>query len=175
MDYLPVGADESREMPVRKAIDEKLEALEALRAGADPAAQVAGLAAALRDKSPRVVAKAARVAADGLHYDLGPALAGAFRRLCGAEKPAKADPSCAAKKAIARAFVELDCDDADVYLEGLAYRQPEPVWGGTADTAAEVRSSCAMGLIASGYARALAAVTPLLFDAEAGPSRAWTR
>ncbi len=154
-------------MPVRKAIDEKLEALESLRARDDASARAEGLGAALRDKSARVVAKAARLCAEGLHYDLVPGLVGAFRRLSAAAKPAKADPSCAAKQAIARALVELDCEDVDVFVEGLAYRQPEPVWGGTADTAADVRASCAMGLVATGYRRALVAVSTLLFDSEA--------
>jgi hypothetical protein len=42
------------------------------------------------------------------------------------------------------------------------------VWGGTADTAVDVRSSCAMGLVASGYSRALVELTALLNDADAG-------
>ncbi|HEX7238317.1 MAG TPA: HEAT repeat domain-containing protein, partial [Gammaproteobacteria bacterium] len=47
------------------------------------------------------------------------------------------------------------------------YRQLEPVWGGTADTAVDVRASCAMGLVASGYARALVELTALLNDSDA--------
>src|SRR5262249_49461964 len=35
------------------------------------------------------------------------------------------------------------------------------------DTAAELRSICAMGLVASGYSRALVEVAPLLYDPEA--------
>ena len=78
----------------------------------------------------------------------------------------KQDPSCLAKKAIARAFVALDCSDAEFFLRGLEYRQLEPVWGGTADTAVDVRASCAMGLVASGYPRALVELTALLNDSE---------
>ena len=50
----------------------------------------------------------------------------------------------------------------------MRYRQHEPVWGGTADTAVDVRASCAMGLVASGYPRALVELTALLNDADAG-------
>ena len=42
----------------------------------------------------------------------------------------------------------------------------EPVWGGTADTAADVRGTCALGLVATGYPRALVAIAQLLYDAE---------
>ncbi len=42
----------------------------------------------------------------------------------------------------------------------------EPVWGGTADTAADVRGTCAIGLVATGYPRALVAIAALLYDAE---------
>jgi HEAT repeat protein len=54
------------------------------------------------------------------------------------------------------------------FRRGLAYRQLEPVWGGTADTAVDVRASCAMGLVASGYSRALVELTSLLNDPEPG-------
>ncbi len=50
----------------------------------------------------------------------------------------------------------------------MQYRQLEPVWGGTADTAVDVRASCAMGLVASGYSRALVELTGLLNDSDAG-------
>ena len=66
-----------------------------------------------------------------------------------------------------RALVALDCQDVNFYLEGIRYRQLEPVWGGTADTAIDVRCSCAMGLAASGYSRAVHELTELLNDSEA--------
>jgi hypothetical protein len=82
------------------------------------------------------------------------------------DKPVKADPNCFAKKALARALVALDCDDVEFFLAGLRLTQREPVWGGTADTAADVRASCAMGLVASGYPRALVVLAALLYDEE---------
>jgi len=144
------------------AVDEKLAELDALPT--DRGARSVPLAAALAHRHYRVVAKAARLAGDGLLYDLMPALRGAYPRFL--DKPVKADPNCIAKKAIVRALVALDCDDVEFLLAGLRLRQMEPVWGGTADTAADVRGSCAMGLAASGYPRALVAIAALLYDAE---------
>jgi HEAT repeat protein len=157
----------------RKTPEEKLAELDEALAE-DTAGRCARIGAALRDKHYRIVAKAARLSAEGLHYDLVPALIEAYRRFL--DKPAKNDPTCFAKKALLRALVELDCDDVTFYGEALRYRQPEPVWGGSVDTAVEVRTSAAMGLVATGYARALVDVTTLLYDKEhdarAGAARA---
>ena len=81
-------------------------------------------------------------------YELVPSLLAAYPRFL--DKPLKSDPSCFAKKALARALVALDCSDIEFFRGGLQYRQLEPVWGGTADTAVDVRASCAMGLVGSG-------------------------
>ena len=113
----------------------------------------------------RVAAKAARTAEDALLYELIPALESSFARFL--DKPSKNDPSCFAKKALARALVALDASNVEFFSKGLTLRQLEPVWGGTADTAADVRASCAMGLVASGYPRALVELTALLNDSEA--------
>jgi hypothetical protein len=144
----------------QNSVEQKLAELDALPA--DRGARSEPLAAALAHKHYRVVAKAARLAADALLYDLVPLLLGAYPRFL--DKPLKTDPSCYAKKALARALVALDCDDAEFFLAGLRLRQMEPVWGGTADTAADVRASCAMGLVASGNPRALVALAELLYD-----------
>lgn len=152
-------------MPGRKTLDEKLADLDGLTAEKDSAAVRAGLETALADRHFSVVAKAAKLAAGTLQYDLRVPLAAAYRRLL--DKPVKTDPNCIGKKAIARALVELDFADVDFFVAALSYRQLEPVWGGTADTAAELRSICAMGLVGSGYSRALVEVAALLYDAEA--------
>jgi hypothetical protein len=148
----------------RPTIDEQLAALEALPAERN--AQIESLRRALDDRHYRVVAKAARLAEDALLYELVPQLLAAYPRFLA--KPLKADPSCYAKKALARALVALDCSDTAFFCNGLRYQQHEPVWGGTADTAVDVRASCAMGLVASGYSRALVELTALLNDGEAG-------
>ena len=143
-------------------VDAELAALDELPG--DRAAKVAALQRALAGHY-RVAAKAARAAEDALLYELIPALESSFARFL--DKPLKNDPSCFAKKALARALVALDASNVEFFTAGLRYRQLEPVWGGTADTAADVRASCAMGLVASGYPRALVELTALLNDAEA--------
>ena len=148
--------------PPRASIDEQLAALDALPA--ERAAKIDALQRALLDRHFRIAAKAARLAEDALLYELVPKLLDAYARFL--DKPLKTDPSCHAKKAIARALVALDCDDTEFYRRGLQYRQLEPVWGGAADTAVDVRASCAMGLVASGYSRALVELTALLHDTD---------
>ncbi len=122
------------------------------------------LAEAIHHPHYRVVARAAELAGEGLCYDLEPVLIDAFRRLAGADY--KTDPGCQAKAAIARALVALDCLDAGLYRTGIRLTQREPVWGGSIDTAADVRASCAMGLAASGDPRALPTLVDLLVDPE---------
>jgi len=131
---------------------------------ADRAARAKPLAEALTHGHYRVAAKAARLTADALIYDLVPDLLAAYRRFL--DKPIKSDPNCYAKKAVVRALVALDCEDIEFFLAGLRLEQREPVWGGTADTAADVRGTCALGLVATGYPRALVALAPLLYDPE---------
>jgi hypothetical protein len=159
-------------MANRKTVDEKLAELES--PSPDPIERSARIARALTDRHYSVVAKAARLAEDGLLYDLVPILQKEYPRFL--ERPAKVDPGCIAKKAIVRALLGLDCNDASFYIAGLGYRQPEPVWGGTVDTAVDVRCSCAMGLVASGHPRALVELAELLKDvdpsARAGAVRA---
>jgi len=161
-------------MPPRPAIDDRLAELEAELAasGADQATPV--LLRALGDKHYRMVAFAARRAAAAMDYDCVPALLAAWPRFL--VNPVRRDPNCLAKAAVVRALHELDCDDAGFYCAALGYRQPEPVWGGSVDTAGDSRASAAMGLVASGDPRALAEVAVLLTDPEppvrAGAARA---
>jgi hypothetical protein len=48
----------------------------------------------------------------------------------------------------------------------MRYRQPAPVWGGTVDTAVDLRCTCAMGLVGTPYPRALIELVGLLHDPE---------
>ena len=152
-------------MARRKSVEDKLGELDAVSSLAERSEQSSRVEAALADTHYRVVAKAASLAASALLYELVPALSAAFPRLV--EQGPKRDPSCHAKKAIARALVDLDCDDVAFFLDGLRLRQLEPVYGGSTDTAAEVRCHCAMGLVASGHPRALVEVAELLNDPDA--------
>jgi len=160
---------------VRPRPEEKaLETLHALAANAERSEQVAVIRQALENKHCRVVSRAAAMAAERSLREHVPDLLGAYPRFLA--DPVKRDPKCIAKQAIARALVELDCADVDFFLEGIRYRQPEPVWGGSADSAVDVRCNCAMGLAATGYSRAIQELTLLLNDAEwrarAGAARA---
>lgn len=161
-------------MAARKSVDDKLDALEAAVEGANAEALPDVLAQALGDRNCRIVALAAHYAGQKLVYQSVPRLLAAWPQFL--DQPAKRDPSCIAKKAIVRALCELDCDDADFYLAAIRYRQMEPVWGGSVDTAIDVRCTAAMGLVGSGYSRALVEVAELLVDPEppvrAGAARA---
>jgi hypothetical protein len=144
-------------------VDAELAALDELPR--ERPARIAELEKAL-GRHYRVAAKAARSAEESLLYELVPSLLTSYARFL--DQPLKQDPSCYAKKALARALVALDCNDVEFFLSGVAYRQLEPTYGGTTDTAVDVRASCAMGLVASGYSRALVELTALLNDTDAG-------
>ena len=126
--------------------------------------QMTALRAALSDAHYPVVALAAEEAGERLLYTLEPELCAAFQHF--AEQPAAKDPQCIAKGAVARALVALDHPNADFYRRGMRLRQLEPVWGGHQDTATDVRVTCAVGLAATAYARALPELTLLLGDPE---------
>jgi len=143
-------------------VTERLADLRAAVAGG--AADLAVLRPALADPNYRLVAAAASHAGDGLVYPLEPDLIAAFRRL--AALPHAPDPQCTAKGAIARALVALDCTHVEFFLEGIRLHQPEPVWGGSQDSAVDCRVTCAMGLAATAYGRALPELTALLADPE---------
>ena len=68
--------------------------------------------------------------------------------------------------AIARALFNLDYDGADLFLSGMRHVQMEPVWGGSFDTAAELRAVCAMGLANTTYPDKLRELVDLLVDRE---------
>ena len=119
---------------------------------------------ALDDRHYLLVARAAEQCAERLIYELESSLIQAYGRLLAI--PAKKDPGCTAKGAIARALVTLDSQDSGFYSEGIKYRQPEPVWGGTVDTAVDLRCSCAMGLVGTPHPRALLDLVTLLHDPE---------
>jgi len=60
--------------------------------------------------------------------------------------------------------VKLDHDDADLFRRGMKHVQMEGVWGGSEDTAAELRAVCATGLANSRDPRKLRAMVELLTD-----------
>lgn len=151
----------------RKSVADKLSALDELRT-ADSAAAESNqkiLKAAIADHHYRVAARAATLCGEQLLYDFEPDLLAAYPYFL--TDAVKRDPNSMAKKAIVRALVELDCHAVEFLVAGIRYRQPEPVWGGSIDTAVDVRCSCAMGLVATAHPRAIHELVGLLNDSEA--------
>ncbi len=141
-----------------------LDALNQIDPVAPRAVLVAALKKGLADRHFLVVSRAATLGGEKLLHELINELLTAYARFL--QDAVKRDPQCKAKSAIARALVALQSQDIGFYQRGIRYRQLEPVWGGRADTATDLRCSCAMGLAASGHVRAVAELTGLLNDAE---------
>jgi len=126
-------------------IEAQLEQLGGLRE-ARPEAAFADLRKALADRVNLVIAKAARLASELQIRDLTPDLARAFERLM--EDCVKRDPQCWGKNAIAKALADLEHRESPVFLLGASHIQMEPVWGGQQDTAATLRGTCLLALVA---------------------------
>lgn len=127
-----------------RRVEDQISALQQIAEdGAGPAA-AAALRKALGDRIGLVVAKAARVAGELQMRDLLPELLAAFDRLF--EKPLERDPQCWGKNAIAKALVQMDYRESPPFARGARHVQMEPVWGGQADTAPQLRSICVLAL-----------------------------
>lgn len=151
------------------SLEERLAELNALRDG-EPAspAGIDLLRKALRLQNNLVVAKAAELAGEFEIEALGAELIDAFDRF--AKGPAKKDAGCRAKTACARALsmlpgLRFEARDP-VFVRGVSLVQTEPVFGGSVDTAGELRGVCAYGLAASGDPRAMNLGADLLADPE---------
>jgi hypothetical protein len=128
-----------------KSVSEKRAVLDGLRENPKTPQTVGSLRTALSDRSNRVVAKAAEIIAESENKELEDDLKEAYGRLL--VEPAKSDPGCLGKTAIAEALVKLECRDIDFYRSGIQYVQHEPTWGGNEDAAALLRGVCAAGLV----------------------------
>jgi HEAT repeat protein len=115
----------------------------------------------LASKSNLVASKAAKIADEARVGDLVPKLAAAFDRFL-----QKGDKGCAALNALARALVNLDCEDDELFRRGMKHVQMEPVWGGSEDVAAELRGICAMGFANTRTLRKVRHLVDLLADRE---------
>ncbi len=119
---------------------------------------------ALAAKSNLIIAKAARLIGNAQWIDLNNEMASAFGRMI--EKGAALDKACAAMIAIARALVQIEYDEPDLFLRGIHHVQMEASFGPPIDTATELREVCAMGLANSTYTHKLRELVPLLVDKE---------
>jgi HEAT repeat protein len=117
---------------------------------------------ALGDRSNLLAAEAAEIAGNLALADLVPDLLAAFERFL--IEPLKSDKLCRAKIAIAQALDKMEYTRQDVFLRGVTYVQPEPVWGGQQDTAAPLRAACAFALVRIGYGGVLDLLVDLLID-----------
>jgi len=77
-----------------------------------------------------------------------------------------ADKQCRGKEAIVRALDALGNTWEAIYLRGIRWVQMEPVWGGRADTAANLRGLCAQALARMDHPDAHFEIMNLLVDKE---------
>lgn len=132
-------------VPSRK-IEEQLAALSELRPSTDAVLAAEMLRKCLAGNMGLVVARAAKKAAELGCRMLIPELLNAFDRMF--VNPAKVDPQCWAKNALAEALVAFDYRESAPYLRGATYVQMEAVWGASVDTAAALRGICVLALAA---------------------------
>jgi hypothetical protein len=131
-------------MPGKKHFEAQIAALGALRRQ-PPEIAVVPLRNALSHRNNFIVAKAADLVREFDLKSLTPALLAAFDRFF--NDAVKSDPQCWAKNAISTALAEFEHHDAAVFLRGMKHIQLEPVWGGSSDTATDLRATCALALV----------------------------
>jgi HEAT repeat protein len=131
-------------MPGKRKFEEQLAALDALRQ-LPPETCVEPLRKALTNRNNFVVARAADLVRQFQLIQLTPDLLTAFGRFF--EDAVKTDPQCWAKNALSRALAAFEHQDAAVFLRGMKHIQPEPVYGGSSDSAGTLRATCALALV----------------------------
>jgi HEAT repeat protein len=146
------------------SLEEQLDRLAELRGQPPSPEGRAEAAKCLNSKMNLVAAKAARIAGEWQAAELTLELVAAFDRFM--VKPETTDKRCAAKIEILKALCKLEYSSPSVFRRGLQHIQMEPTWGGSVDTAAEVRALGAMGLAQTDYPEALEEILPLLLDPE---------
>jgi HEAT repeat protein len=146
------------------SLEEQLDRLAELRRQSPSPEGRAEAAKYLNSKMNLVAAKAARIAGEWQAAESTPELVAAFDRFM--VKPETTDKRCAAKIEILKALCKLEYSSPSVFRRGLQHIQMEPTWGGSVDTAAEVRALGAMGLAQTDYPEALEEILPLLLDPE---------
>jgi HEAT repeat protein len=131
-------------MPGKRAFEEQVAALDALR-HAPEEARLAALRKALGNRNNFLVAKATDLAREFTLTALLDDLLAAYDRFF--ENPEKTDPQCWAKNALSRSLAAMEHQDPEVFLRGMRHIQMEPVFGGRSDTAGTLRATCALALV----------------------------
>jgi HEAT repeat protein len=130
---------------MNRKLQDRIEGLRQLRSANPSQDVVETLQKGLQDRANLIIAEAAKAVAALRLAVLIPDLLLAFDGLF--NDPAKSDPKCWGKTAIAKTLVELDYDQSAPFLCGLRHIQMEPVWGGNEDSAAQLRGLCALALV----------------------------
>lgn len=131
-------------MPGKRSFEDQLAALDALRQQ-PPETTIDPLRKALTNRNNFVAAKAADIIRQFQLTQLTPELLATFDRFF--DDPVKTDPQCWAKNALSRALAAFEHQETAVFLRGMHHIQPEPVWGGSSDTAGTLRATCALALV----------------------------
>ena len=147
------------------SIEDRLAEIAALAKSSDTPEARTQLRKHLASKVGLAVAKAAGMVGLFEGHDFIPDLVAAFHRFMA--DPAKTDKGCAAKNAVVKALLAADCDDEGLFRMGIRHVQLEPTWGGRADTAAQLRALCGLGLVQTGSPDAMNELAALLADKEA--------
>jgi HEAT repeat protein len=153
-------------MATARDVEQQAADLESLRTAPSDVATTS-LRKALQNRNNYLVSKAAKLTADLSLTELIPDLATAFARFL--DNPIKTDPQCWAKNAIAKALASLEYQEHGLFLQGMRHVQLEPVWGGTSDTAGNLRGTCALALVQCrdlNSTRLLSLLTELFADKE---------
>lgn len=145
-------------------IEARLNKLAEHRSDPTSTAGVAAIRAALGDRSNVVAASAAKLVGEGELSEHGPTIAAGLERWLSAS-PGR-DKTARAKTAFAEAARALRLDVEELFIRGAHTRQPEPVWGGSVDVAAELRGICGMALAAEDHPESLDLIADLLADPE---------
>ncbi len=151
-------------MPKKDPSQEALDALRALEQDEPTEAGIDHLRKLLEHRSNHVVGRAARLGGAWKAGRLVPDLLRGFDYFL--KDPVKRDPGCVAKRAIIEALVVLEHREPEVYLSGVRHVQPEPVFGGSEDTAAVLRGVCGEGLLECRYTDKYLVLADLVMDVD---------
>ena len=152
-------------MAARQSLDDKLAAIRGLRGQELTPEQVAELRKRIGDRSNLVVAAAAAIAGENSLVEMARDLEVAFDRFL--VNPVKDDKLCRAKLAIVQALDRMEHQRTDVFHKAARHIQPEPVWGGTEDSAPPLRAAALVALARAEGTSSL----PVLVDAMADPAK----
>lgn len=149
-------------MAKSRKLEETLYLLNQIRDDPTTEFAIATLSGVLKSKYSVAIARAAKMVGEFAIAVLIPDLVAAFARMM--VKPTETDQGCLAKKEIATALYRLEYSEESLFLQGIRYVQMEPVWGGTEDTAANLRGTCALALVRMNYPEVMNELADLLAD-----------